>query len=138
MSLLVPASDADRTEVTSKFTVHTDFKPDVNFYDIFGLFRSLRCQDAGRLAGGAGARQRRPAQRRRRGGTGEPRVPAGALLADALDLPFVPVRKEGKLPGGARAWRTPWSTARSASRCRPATACPRDEPADCDDLLARG
>ena len=98
-STLIPCEETERASVTSLFTIHTDFKEGISFYDIFPLFNSPSAvstllKNLVALVRGSNLRDCTVVI-----GLESRGFLLGALLADHLGVGFAPVRKAGKLPG---------------------------------------
>jgi adenine phosphoribosyltransferase len=103
MAALIPLADADRARVASSLERHPDFpKPGILFVDVFSLWRRPELVETVIAAMAAAVKERFPGTTHLAGLESRGFL-FGTLLAARLALPFVPVRKAGKLPGAVEA-----------------------------------
>lgn len=134
---LVPMPSATADAVRASFQFHADFpKPGINFVDIFPLFRNpgLVQQTVQAYAalikslGGADAIL----------GLESRGFMHATLLSQELNVPFVPVRKAGKLPGPVKKLEYALEYGTAAIEMQTAGLAPGSKVVIVDDLLATG
>lgn len=101
--MLIPFDEAARAEIASSLTTYKDWpKPPINFVDVFSLWQKPDSVKAVVRGMAEAIRAQFPAATHLLGLESRGFL-FGTLLAAELSLPFVPVRKAGKLPGDCAA-----------------------------------
>jgi adenine phosphoribosyltransferase len=134
-------TDEARLSVTSLFTMHPDFpKPGINFCNVLPLWREPRLvrvmveamADAVRALPSSSPRPTFVAGIESRGFIFAPQ------LAEALNLPFVAIRKAGKLPGAVVTHTYDLEYGSASIQVAKDAVREGDVGVVCDDLLATG
>ncbi len=135
---LFPLSEDDRKSIADSFTSHPDFpKPGIVFVNILPLFQqpALVRKLVAAMAAAAKALPTPPTVILGVEARGFIFAP---LLAEALSLPFVPVRKAGKLPGECVTATYYLEYGTASIQVAKGSVKEGDVCVVCDDLLATG
>jgi adenine phosphoribosyltransferase len=131
------AADNARSTCAARLTRHKDFPhPPIVFVDVLPIFRHTGAT-RGMIAAMAAAARCAGSVDIVMGVESRGFI-LGALLADALALPFVPVRKAGKLPGECVRLDYALEYGHATLELQKAAVTPGARVLMCDDLLATG